>query len=344
MEQIGMLIENGSYLWNNQGDRNDDETDARMNSDLKNLLQKVSRSFSLSLFALPPQGRDFVGATYLVARVADTLADSGRISTASRLTHLQAWENAICSRPSAKEKWKFNDSVGSFDHSEQQLLLESDRILKLFHQFPDEQKVLGQEVLAELTRGMNKIVQQVKGASFDQPIFINSSTAEFDHYCYQHAGCVGPFWSRAFGLPADLELFAIDYGKALERVNILRDVIEDRKRGRILLAKDELEKFNLVGPEPWHQEAWPNFVSEYVSRTKPFLQHAANFCNAIPYRKWRLRFASSLPLRIGLECLKLYGAEKTKQETTKISRAKIKSIVWGGMADTVIGRNVRGWS
>ncbi len=324
--------------------RNENEMDAKMNSDLKNLLQKVSRSFSLSLFALPPQGRDFVGATYLVARVADTLADSGRISTASRLTHLQSWENAICNRPGAVEKWKFKDSVGSFENSEQQLLLESGRILSLFHRFPEAQKLLGQEVLSELTKGMCKIVQQVAGASADQPVYINSNAAEFDHYCYQHAGCVGPFWSRAFQLSSDMEFFAIDYGKALERINILRDVIEDKKRGRILLAKDELEKFDLLTPEPWRREAWAAFVKDYIERTKPLLQHAANFCNAIPYLQWRLRFASSLPLRIGVECLKLYATEKVKHETTKITRAKIKSILFAGMTDTVVGKKLRAWS
>lgn len=324
--------------------RRQNETDANMNSDLKNLLQKVSRSFSLSLFALPSRGRDFLGVTYLVARVADTLADSGRISTASRLTHLQAWENAICDRPGAIEKWKFKDSVGSFESSEQQILLESPRILELFHSYSEAQKLLGQEVIVELTKGMSKIVQQVAGASYDQPVFINSNSAELDHYCYQHAGCVGPFWSRAFGLSSDLELFAIDYGKALERINILRDVIEDRKRGRILLPKDELEKFNLLTDEPWRKEAWRDFVADYILRTKPLLQHAANFCNSIPYLQWRLRFASSLPLRIGVECLKLYATEQVKQDTTKISRAKIKSILFAGMTDTVSGRKVRAWS
>src|SRR3989442_1137444 len=54
------------------------------------LLASVSRSFYLSIKALPRDVRAPIGLAYLLARATDTIADSANASAAVRLKHLNA--------------------------------------------------------------------------------------------------------------------------------------------------------------------------------------------------------------------------------------------------------------
>jgi 15-cis-phytoene synthase len=72
---------------------------------------------------------------------------------------------------------------------------------------------------------------------------------ELSIYCYQAAGVVGEVSARIFGIrqidnPKTLE-YARVLGEALQLTNIIRDVGEDARRGRIYLPADELARFNV---------------------------------------------------------------------------------------------------
>src|SRR4029453_15162972 len=56
---------------------------------LGSLLRQVSRSFYLSLAVLPRSLREPIGLAYLLARAADTIADTRLISRDDRLGHLE---------------------------------------------------------------------------------------------------------------------------------------------------------------------------------------------------------------------------------------------------------------
>ena len=73
--------------------------------------------------------------------------------------------------------------------------------------------------------------------------------AELSDYCYKAAGVVGEVSARIFGMntpdnPATLE-YARGLGEALQLTNIIRDVGEDARRGRIYLPQDELSRFGV---------------------------------------------------------------------------------------------------
>ena len=54
------------------------------------ILKSVSRSFYLSLAVLPAAVRPAIGLAYLLARAADTIADTRLIDRHQRITHLRA--------------------------------------------------------------------------------------------------------------------------------------------------------------------------------------------------------------------------------------------------------------
>src|SRR5581483_2666112 len=65
-------------------------------------------------------------------------------------------------------------------------------------------------------------------------------------YCYRVASAVGLMCIEIFGYSSPRARdYAIDLGIALQLTNILRDVAEDARRGRIYLPTEELESFGV---------------------------------------------------------------------------------------------------
>jgi phytoene/squalene synthetase len=164
---------------------------------------------------------------------------------------LKEWEAALMNARS--RPFVIKESVGSFEASEAELLLQSSKIQQAFHRHPEvKEKIFAQEMLQTLFRGMQLLLQAQEQIGKEEGVLaIHKSKAEFDFYCYAHAGCVGRFWNQIFGLPHDLENFAVEYGKALERINILRDLKADHARGILLLDRESLQKFSLQTLQPW---------------------------------------------------------------------------------------------
>ncbi len=65
-------------------------------------------------------------------------------------------------------------------------------------------------------------------------------------YCYRVASTVGLLSMQIIGYEEGADPYAIKLGVALQLTNILRDVGEDARRGRIYLPLDELARFDLA--------------------------------------------------------------------------------------------------
>ena len=66
-------------------------------------------------------------------------------------------------------------------------------------------------------------------------------------YCYRAASAVGILSAKIFGFNNINTLkYAHDMGIALQLTNIIRDLGEDAKRGRIYIPLDELKLFDLT--------------------------------------------------------------------------------------------------
>lgn len=301
----------------------------------RDLLRTVSRSFSLTLFALPKDQRAFVGTTYMVARLADTLADSGNWSSDFRLAYFERWENSLFARD--PKSWEFEDSVGNLKSAEAELLLNGDALARMYRSSNQDQRAAGDQLLGTLFDGMKRAIRLFDRASSSEPVFGCNTDSEFDWYCYSNAGCVGLFWVKVFKLPIDLEHLATAYGKALERVNILRDLVEDRAQGRIYLSKAALERFGLESTEPWNEPEWKSFLKEYIQETRQMFLFGAQFCDSLPRWNFKLRWASMMPLKIGLKSLKLYESNSVEN---KVSRAEVKACARESFWDSLLGRKL----
>jgi 15-cis-phytoene synthase len=101
---------------------------------------------------------------------------------------------------------------------------------------------------------------------------------ELETYCDRVAGVVGIMSAEIFGY-ADVATrgYARDLGIALQLTNIVRDVGEDARRGRIYLPQDELARFGVAPSDVLRGKASPAFVALMrfeVDRARGFYDRA----------------------------------------------------------------------
>ncbi len=86
--------------------------------------------------------------------------------------------------------------------------------------------------------------------------------AGLQSYCHLVAGIVGEVAARIFGQSDELTTrYAHTLGQALQLTNIIRDVGEDSRRGRIYLPIDELQRFDVKAHEILQLKTSDRFVA-----------------------------------------------------------------------------------
>lgn len=106
--------------------------------------------------------------------------------------------------------------------------------------------------LAEIIEGMAMDLHHVRYQDF----------ADLSYYCYRVAGVVGRLIVRILGFsePQTLE-YAEKLGLALQLTNIIRDVGEDARMGRIYLPLADLARFNVAQSDILSQHPTPEFAA-----------------------------------------------------------------------------------
>jgi 15-cis-phytoene synthase len=104
------------------------------------------------------------------------------------------------------------------------------------------------------TRALQAYLDMIEGQRMDLRLHRYPTFEDLELYCYRVAGTVGLMTQEVMGLdPAytsapwsdrpDTSHAAVALGIANQLTNILRDVGEDRSRGRIYLPQEDLERF-----------------------------------------------------------------------------------------------------
>ncbi|WP_025724975.1 phytoene/squalene synthase family protein [Acholeplasma granularum] len=110
------------------------------------------------------------------------------------------------------------------------------------------------------------IIGQEMDYRFTQPNTLN----ELLDYCYKVAGVVGEMLGYILAEKKDVDKInrvAINLGEAMQITNILRDIGEDKKRNRIYLPKDVMNKFNYSKDDLYNEVVNENFINtvEYLA-------------------------------------------------------------------------------
>jgi phytoene synthase len=104
-----------------------------------------------------------------------------------------------------------------------------------------------QEICSPFGLPRERLLEIVDGMAMDLHHRRYADFPALKEYCYRVAGAVGLLSAAIFGASDPRTLgFAHDLGIAFQLTNIIRDVGEDARRGRIYLPIDELQRFGVL--------------------------------------------------------------------------------------------------
>jgi phytoene synthase len=178
---------------------------------------KSGSSFYYSFLFLPPERRRAITALYAFCREVDDIVDETSDVGIAR-TKLAWWRTEIA------------DLFAGHPHHPVALAL--------------------QPHIAVYGLDAARLNEIIDGMEMD---LVHHRYADFDAlrlYCHRAAGVVGQLSASIFGFtnPATLE-YAESLGIAFQLTNIVRDVGEDARRGRVYLPADELARFGLAAED-----------------------------------------------------------------------------------------------
>lgn len=170
-----------------------------------------SRSFYFATRFFPPRLARSAHAVYWFCRTTDDIVDEAE-SPAAAARGIAEWEEAALRALSG----------GPCSHPVLSLFARACAEHGIPHEYP-----------RDLIAGVRMDLEAARYASFD----------ELKVFCYRVASVVGLMMMHVIGYEGQPHAQAIDLGIAMQLTNILRDVGEDLRRGRIYLPLEELREF-----------------------------------------------------------------------------------------------------
>jgi phytoene synthase len=174
-------------------------------------------SFYYSFLFLPPERRRAITALYAFCREVDDTVDEATDQSVARIK-LAWWRNEVAqmyaATPTHPVMLALRPHLQAYD--------------------------LRQEHLLAIIDGMEMDLDQSR--YLDYP--------NLKKYCWHVAGVVGILSASIFGVTNPQTLrYAETLGLAFQLTNIIRDVGEDARKGRIYLPIDELQQFNVTAAD-----------------------------------------------------------------------------------------------
>jgi phytoene synthase len=170
------------------------------------ITRREAKNFAYGIMVLPRAKRQAIAAIYAFARRVDDVAD-GELPLEEKRAGLEELRAALQAAPADPVFVALHDARERFG--------------------------IPREPLEALVGGGLQDLEQVTYADF----------AELRGYCEKVAGAVGLACVPVYG-SEDTER-AMTLGIALQLINIIRDVDEDRRLGRVYLPQDELAAFGV---------------------------------------------------------------------------------------------------
>jgi len=244
-------------------------------------------SFYYSFLFLPPNRRRAITALYAYCREVDDVVDECQDPQIAA-TKLAWWRQEL-------------DRLyaGNPGHPVTQALLP---VLSEFS--------LPQEQLLEIIDGMEMDLQQTRYLDFKA----------LSLYCYRVASVVGLLAAEIFGFTdRRTQKYAHDLGMAFQLTNIIRDVGEDARRGRVYLPLDELKRFDVPVADILNSRYSENFkkLMEFqIERAEQYYAQAMSELPDADRKTQRSGLVMAAIYRTVLDEIKRDGCQVLSQRTS----------------------------
>jgi len=253
--------------------------------------QKSGSSFYSSFRFLPEQKRLAITALYAFCREVDDVVDETHDDAVARKT-LDWWRNEI------------------------------DQMYAGNPQHPVTRALLAHVKAFDMQR--EHFLEIIDGMEMDLDIPRYASFKDLQLYCYRVASVVGLLITQILGYTDRKTLkYAHDLGLAFQLTNIIRDVGEDVRRGRIYIPVDELQRFNVTADDLFNLRETPQFnaLMEFqIERAERFYAQAMNELPAVDRKAQRCGLVMAAIYRTTLAEIKNDGAGKVLNQRTSLGK------------------------
>ncbi|MFB3924504.1 MAG: phytoene/squalene synthase family protein [Syntrophales bacterium] len=301
----------------------------------RKVLNRVSRSFALTIPLLPEPLRRTVTNAYLICRIIDTIEDEKDLTMIQKLFFFRKFIQVISGRAPAE---RFAQALwplltGSTLPEERDLIANTPLIIRNNSTFTLKQQAAIRRCASVMVQGMSAI-QMNKG-----PHGLRDLT-DLDNYCYHVAGVVGEMLTELFceysveiakNRKRLLEL-AVPFGQGLQMTNILKDIWDDKNRGFCWLPRSVFSQAGYDLDELSADRSPELFVaalSVLIDTALARLRDALDYTFLIPRHETGIRKFCLWAIGIAVFTLRKIN-RKSRFESSrevKISRRTLKTII-----------------
>ena len=206
------------------------------------ITREHSRTFFIASSLMRAEHRRAIQALYAFCRVSDDIVDR---NDGDRATDLRAWRQR---------------SLGGYPPADDLVALAWTDTCARYH--------IPRQYAEQLLDGVASDLNPRRYATF----------AELSHYCYAVASTVGLMVMHIVGYAGHEAIpYAVKLGVALQMTNILRDVGEDWRNGRLYLPEVELAAYGLSDADVAAgvvDDRWRDFMRFQIARTRQLFAEA----------------------------------------------------------------------
>ena len=246
-------------------------------------------SFTVSFIFLPKTQREAMTALYAFCREVDDVVDECTDFSVAQ-TKLNWWKSEVANLYANTPQHPVTKALQPF-----------------ISQFN-----LAQEHFLEIIDGMEMDLKFNRYEDFKQ----------LQLYCYRVASVVGLLSASIFGFKNRKTLkYAHDLGMAFQLTNIIRDVGEDARRGRIYLPLDELRKANVTEDDILQSRESPavkELIEFQIERAETYYDRALRELPVEDTKQQRTGLMMAAIYRTLLREIKTDSAEKVLNSRTSI--------------------------
>lgn len=202
----------------------------------QNKAAQSGSSFYYAFLFLPPERRRAITALYAFCREVDDVVDEAHEESVARMK-LVWWRTQVADLYEGRTQHPVMQALAPHIHAFE----------------------LPQDELLAVIDGMEMDLDQVRYQSWN----------ELERYCWHAAGVVGLLSARIFGQTQEQTSdYAQKLGLAFQLTNIIRDVGDDARRGRIYLPQDDLDRFGVAPHEILDQQHSERFEALMAFQTE----------------------------------------------------------------------------
>ena len=258
-------------------------------------------SFYYSFLYLPTEKRRAITALYAFCREVDDVVDECTEESVARMK-LAWWRKEIAS--------VYNEEQGKEpSHPVAKALV---------------------PVIKTINLSASQLIEIIDGMEMDLNCNRYPDFIALQLYCHHVAGVVGQLSAEIFGYEDIKTLeYAHNLGLAFQLTNIIRDVGEDARRGRIYLPEDELAKFGVSSEDILHSRESDNFrkLMEFqIERAEYYYTKAFAALPTEDRRNQRPGFIMAAIYRALLDEIKEDGCQVMRQ---RVSLTPIRKLLIG---------------